>query len=74
MATAKENLFDSQQQGSTTKSLLIEVARYAEENMRFNQCGIKAAGRRARKHLSRIMKLAKQRRGEISEGVKEVKK
>lgn len=55
---------------STTKALLIEVQRYAEENMRFNQCGSKAAGRRARKHLSQIMKLAKQRRGEIAEGVK----
>lgn len=55
---------------STTEQLLLEVQRYAHENMKFNQCGIKAAGRRARKHLAQIMRLAKQRRAEISAAIK----
>jgi hypothetical protein len=63
-------LFDRRAQGSTTGQLLIEVGRFAAENMVFRQKGNKAAGRRARKHLSAIMKLAKQRRAEISGEVK----
>jgi hypothetical protein len=63
-------LFDRRQQGSTTGQLLIEVGRFAAENMIFRQKGNKAAARRARKHLSLIMKLAKQRRAEISAEVK----
>ena len=59
-------LFDRRAQGSTTGQLLIEVGRFAAENMVFRQKGNKAAARRARKHLSLIMKLAKQRRAEIS--------
>src|SRR5436853_7410305 len=59
-------LFDRRAQGSTTGQLLIEVGRFAAENMTFRQKSNKAAARRARKHLSLIMKLAKQRRAEIS--------
>jgi hypothetical protein len=63
-------LFDRRAQGSTTGQLLVEVGRFAAENMTFRQKGNKAAARRARKHLSLIMKLAKQRRAEISAEVK----
>ena len=63
-------LFDRRAQGSTTGQLLIEVGRFAAENMVFRQKGNKAAARRARKHLSLIMKLAKQRRAEISAEIK----
>jgi hypothetical protein len=59
-------LFDRKTQGSTTGQLLVEMGRFAAENMVFREKGNKAAGRRARKHLSLIMKLAKQRRAEIS--------
>jgi hypothetical protein len=57
-------------QGSTTGQLLVEVGRFASENMVFRQKSNKAAARRARKHLSLIMKLAKQRRAEISDEMK----
>ena len=63
-------LFDRRAQGSTTGQLLVEVGRFAAENMVFRQKGNKAAARRARKHLSLIMKLAKQRRAEISAEIK----
>jgi hypothetical protein len=63
-------LFDRRSQGSTTGQLLVEVGRFAAENMVFRQKGNKAAARRARKHLSLIMKLAKQRRAEISAEIK----
>jgi hypothetical protein len=63
-------LFDRRAQGSTTGQLLIEVGRFAAENMVFRQKGNKAAARRARKHLSLIMKLAKHRRAEISSEVR----
>ena len=63
-------LFDRRAQGSTTGQLLIEVGRFAAENMVFRQKGNKATARRARKHLSLIMKLAKQRRAEISSEVR----
>lgn len=62
----ERRLFDRRVQGSTTGQLLIEVGRFAAENMVFRQKSNKAAARRARKHLSQIMKLAKQRRAEIS--------
>src|ERR1051325_8034140 len=65
-------LFDRRAQGSTTGQLLVEVGRFAAENMVFRQKGNKAAARRARKHLSLIMKLAKQRRAEISAEIKGV--
>ena len=63
-------LFDRRVQGSTTGQLLVEVGRFAAENMVFRQKGNKAAARRARKHLSQIMKLAKFRRAEISTEIK----
>ena len=63
-------VFDRRVQGSTTGQLLIEVGRFAAENMVFRQKGNKAAARRARKHLSQIMKLAKLRRAEISTEIK----
>jgi hypothetical protein len=63
---SERRLFDRREQGSTTGELLVEVGRFAAENMIFRQKGNKAAARRARKHLSQIMKLAKQRRAEIS--------
>jgi hypothetical protein len=63
-------VFDRRVQGSTTGQLLIEVGRFAAENMVFRQKGNKAAARRARKHLSQIMKLAKARRAEISAEIK----
>jgi hypothetical protein len=63
-------LFDRRAQGSTTGQLLVEVGRFAAENMVFRQKGNKAAARRARKHLSLIMKLAKARRAEISSEIK----
>ena len=65
-------LFDRRNQGSTTGRLLVEVGRFAAENMVFRQKSNKAAARRARKHLSLIMKLAKQRRAEISGEMKGV--
>ena len=65
-----QRLFDRRSQGSTTGELLVEVGRFAAENMAFRQKLNKAAARRARKHLSLIMKLAKQRRAEISAEMK----
>ena len=65
-------MFDRRNQGSTTGQLLVEVGRFAAENMVFRQKSNKAAARRARKHLSLIMKLAKQRRAEISGEMKGV--
>jgi histone H1-like protein Hc1 len=69
-ALNERRLFDRRIQGSTTGQLLIEVGRFAAENMVFRQKGNKAAARRARKHLSLIMKLAKSRRAEISTEIK----
>ncbi len=69
-AGRERRLFDRRAQGSTTGHLLVEMGRFAAENMTFRQKGNKAAARRARKHLSLIMKLAKQRRAEISAEVK----
>jgi hypothetical protein len=69
-AGGERRLFDRRVQGSTTGELLIEVGRFAAENMVFRQKGNKAAARRARKHLSQIMKLAKSRRAEISTEIK----
>ena len=66
----ERRLFDRRVQGSTTGQLLIEVGRFAAENMVFRQKSNKAAARRARKHLSNVMKLAKQRRAEISSEIK----
>lgn len=66
----ERRLFDRRIQGSTTGQLLVEVGRFAAENMVFRQKGNKAAARRARKHLSLIMKLAKSRRAEISTEIK----
>ncbi len=66
----ERRLFDRRVQGSTTGQLLVEVGRFAAENMVFRQKGNKAAARRARKHLSQIMKLAKTRRAEISTEIK----
>ena len=66
----ERRLFDRRVQGSTTGQLLVEVGRFAAENMVFRQKGNKAAARRARKHLSQIMKLAKTRRAEISAEIK----
>src|SRR5215831_8377740 len=66
----ERRLFDRRAQGSTTGQLLVEVGRFAAENMAFRQKGNKAAARRARKHLSLIMKLAKSRRAEISAEIK----
>jgi hypothetical protein len=66
----ERRVFDRRVQGSTTGQLLIEVGRFAAENMVFRQKGNKAAARRARKHLSQIMKLAKLRRAEISTEIK----
>ena len=68
----ERRLFDRRAQGSTTGQLLVEVGRFAAENMTFRQKSNKAAARRARKHLSLIMKLAKQRRAEISAEVKNI--
>ena len=67
---SERRLFDRRAQGSTTGQLLVEVGRFAAENMVFRQKGNKAAARRARKHLSLIMKLAKHRRAEISAEIK----
>jgi hypothetical protein len=66
----ERRLFDRRIQGSTTGQLLIELGRFAAENMVFRQKGNKAAARRARKHLSLVMKLAKARRAEISAEIK----
>ena len=66
----ERRLFDRRIQGSTTGQLLVEVGRFAAENMVFRQKGNKAAARRARKHLSLVMKLAKTRRAEISTEIK----
>jgi hypothetical protein len=68
--TSERRVFDRRIQGSTTGQLLVEVGRFAAENMVFRQKGNKAAARRARKHLSQIMKLAKLRRAEISTEIK----
>jgi histone H1-like protein Hc1 len=69
-AGMERRLFDRRIQGSTTGQLLVEVGRFAAENMVFRQKGNKAAARRARKHLSLVMKLAKTRRAEISTEIK----
>src|SRR6266513_3446795 len=66
----ERRLFDRRVQGSTTGQLLVEGGRFAAENMVFRQKGNKAAARRARKHLSQIMKLAKLRRAEVSAEIK----
>ncbi len=66
----ERRLFDRRIQGSTTGQLIVELGRFAAENMVFRQKGNKAAARRARKHLSQIMKLAKSRRAEISAEIK----
>src|SRR5947207_6871321 len=66
----ERRVFDRRIQGSTTGQLLVEVGRFAAENIVFRQKGNKAAARRARKHLSLIMKLAKSRRAEISTEIK----
>lgn len=68
----ERRLFDRRVQGSTTGQLLVEVGRFAAENMVFRQKGNKAAARRARKHLSQIMKLSKLRRAEVSAEIKGV--
>ena len=44
----ERRLFDRRVQGSTTGQLLVEVGRFAAENMVFRQKGNKAAARRAR--------------------------
>ena len=66
----ERRLFDRRVQGSTTGQLLVEVGRFAAENMVFRQKGNKAAARRARKHPSQIMKLAKLRRAGVSAEIK----
>jgi hypothetical protein len=70
MTKAGDKLFDRSKQGSTTGEILVEVGRFAAENIKFNKVGNKAAGRRARAHLSKIMKLSKARRAEISASMK----
>src|SRR5262245_46009594 len=66
----ERRLFDRRVQGSTTGQLLVEVGRFAAENMVFRPKGNKAAARRARKHLPQRTKLAKSRRAEISTEIK----
>ena len=70
--TLGRRIYDRRDQGSTTAELLVEVGRFAAENVIFRQKGNIAAARRARKHLSNIMKLSKQRRAEISNDMKKV--
>jgi hypothetical protein len=59
-------LFDRSKHVSTTGDLLVEVGRFAGYNLEFRQTGNKAAARKARKHLSQIMKLAEKRSAEIA--------
>lgn len=51
---------------STQKLLSQAVAEWANEDAKF-EAGNAAAGTRARKALAEVMKLAKQRRGEIQD-------
>ena len=52
---------------STTDLIAEAFTAYIEENTKFTEKGNKAAGTRARKALLDLSKLAKARRGEISE-------
>lgn len=51
----------------TAKQILETVKFWQEEDRKFFECGNKAAGTRARKALMELTKLAKARRGEISD-------
>lgn len=52
---------------TTTDQIAEAFTSYMEENTKFVAKGNKAAGTRARKALLELTKLAKARRGEISE-------
>lgn len=52
---------------NTHEQIISEFQAYSEENQRFAEKGIKAAGTRARKALTNIGKLVKARRKEIQE-------
>jgi len=52
---------------NTHEQIISEFQAYSEENQRFTEKGIKAAGTRARKALTNIGKLVKARRKEIQE-------
>ena len=51
---------------TTTGKLLLEVARFAAENMAFTQQGDDQAAARAREHLMQIRELASRRLAELS--------
>jgi len=54
---------------ATTAELVNEFIGFITENTVFEEKENKSAARRARKHLATIMKLAKQRRAEITEKI-----
>jgi len=56
---------------STHDKIVEAFEIYCEENERFEEKGFKAGAVRTRKALSDLMKLAKERRAEISEEVEE---
>lgn len=56
---------------STHDKIVEAFEAYCEENERFEEKGFKAGAVRTRKALSDLMKLAKERRAEISEEVEE---
>jgi len=58
-------LFQRDAPPTTTGKLLLEVARFAAENMAFTQEGDDQAAARARDHLMQIIELANRRLAEL---------
>lgn len=61
----EHRLFQRGAPPTTTGQLLLEVARFAAENMAFTQQGDAGAADRARDHLMQIRELAGQRLAEL---------
>ncbi|HJQ23955.1 MAG TPA: hypothetical protein VKA60_08555 [Blastocatellia bacterium] len=64
-AGTEPRLFQRGAPPTTTGKLLLEVARFAAENMAFTQHGDRQAAARARDHLMQIRELASQRLAEL---------
>src|SRR5205809_1503632 len=62
---AESRLFQRGAPPTTTGQLLLEVARFAAENMAFTQQGDAEAAARARDHLMQIRELASRRLAEL---------
>lgn len=64
-APDEPRLFERGSPPTTTGKLLLEVARFAAENMAFTQQGDSQAAARARDHLMQIIELANRRLVEL---------